>query len=107
MQVAGSVALVTGASSGIGREVALRLGRAGARVLAHGRDKTALAELTDRIDATPMVADLAEDGAGQRLAEDALAAVGRVDILVGNAGIGWAGPFAEMPPETADRLLKV
>jgi NAD(P)-dependent dehydrogenase (short-subunit alcohol dehydrogenase family) len=107
MQVAGSVALVTGASSGIGREVALRLGRAGAHVLAHGRDETALAQLTDRIDATPLVADLADAGAGRQLAEDAVAAAGRVDILVSNAGIGWAGPFAEMPPEVADRLLKV
>jgi short-subunit dehydrogenase len=107
MQVAGSVALVTGASSGIGREVAVRLTRAGAHVLAHGRDKAALADLTGRIDATPLVADLAEDGAGQWLAEEALAAAGRVDILVSNAGIGWAGPFAEMPPEVAERLLRV
>jgi short-subunit dehydrogenase len=107
MQVRGSVALVTGASSGIGREVAVRLARAGAHVLAHGRDKAALAELTGRIDATPLVADLAEEGAGQRLAEQALATAGRVDILVSNAGIGWAGPFAEMPSEVADRLLRV
>jgi short-subunit dehydrogenase len=101
------VALVTGASSGIGREVALRLSRAGAHVLAHGRDKEALTELAGRIDGTPLVADLAETDAGQRLAEDALAAAGRVDILVNNAGIGWAGRFADMPPDVAGRLLAV
>jgi short-subunit dehydrogenase len=103
VRIDGSVALVTGASSGIGREVARRLAAGGARVLAHGRDAGALAEL----DATALIADLAEPGAGQRLAEAALAAAGRVDIVVGNAGQGWAGPFAEMPPETTTRLLAV
>lgn len=103
MRIAGSVALVTGASSGIGREVARRLVADGAQVLAHGRDAAALAEL----DAIPLIADLAEPGAGARLAEAALAAAGRVDILVANAGQGWAGPFAEMPPEIAARLLAV
>jgi short-subunit dehydrogenase len=107
MRVDGSVALVTGASSGIGLELALRLGRAGAHVLAHGRDRDALAALAGRIDATPLVADLAESGAGERLAAAALAARGRVDILVNNAGIGWAGRFVDMPPSVADRLLAV
>jgi short-subunit dehydrogenase len=72
-------------------------------VLAAGRDAAALGEL----DATPLVEDLAEPGAGARLAAAALAAAGRVDIVVSNAGQGWAGPFEEMPPETAARLLAV
>lgn len=97
------MALVTGASSGIGREVARRLAAGGAKVLAHGRDAAALAEL----DATPLIADLAEPGAGSRLAEAALSAAGRVDILVANAGQGWAGPFAEMPPHAAETLIAV
>ncbi|WP_127502876.1 SDR family NAD(P)-dependent oxidoreductase [Actinoplanes solisilvae] len=103
MRISGSVALVTGASSGIGREVARRLAAAGARVLAHGRDLSALSAL----DATPLVADLAEPGAGARLAETALGVAGRVDIVVANAGLGWAGPFSEMPPQTCARLLAV
>nr|WP_296073405.1 SDR family NAD(P)-dependent oxidoreductase [uncultured Actinoplanes sp.] len=103
MRIDGSVALVTGASSGIGREVARRLAGKGARVLAHGRDAAALA----RLDATPLIADLAEPGAGSRLAEAALAAAGRVDIVVANAGQGWAGPFAEMPAPDAARLVAV
>jgi short-subunit dehydrogenase len=103
VRIAGSVALVTGASSGIGRAVAARLAAAGARVLAHGRDAAALAAL----DATPLIEDLAEPGAGTRLAEAALGVAGRVDIVVGNAGQGWAGPFAQMPPELTARLLAV
>jgi short-subunit dehydrogenase len=103
VRIDGSVALVTGASSGIGREVAQRLAAAGARVLAHGRDRTALSQL----DATPLVADLAEPGAGRNLAEAAIQAAGRVDIVVANAGLGWAGPFAEMPPGMTERLLAV
>lgn len=103
MRIDGSVALVTGASSGIGREVARRLAAGGARVLAHGRDAEALRQL----DATPLIADLAEPGAGARLAEAALAVAGRVDIVVVNAGVGWAGPFAGMPAAAVERLLAV
>lgn len=103
MRIDGSVALVTGASSGIGREVAQRLAAAGARVLAHGRDRGAL----EKLDATPLIVDLAEPGAGTRLAREALEEAGRVDIVVANAGLGWAGPFAEMPPGMTERLLAV
>jgi len=104
VRIDGSVALVTGASSGIGRAVATRLAVRGARVLAHGRDEAALAAIPG---ATPLVADLAEPGAGARLADAALAVAGRVDILVSNAGVGWAGRFAEMPADAAGRLLAV
>lgn len=99
MRIDGRVALVTGASSGIGRAVAGRLAARGARVLAHGRDKGAL----EQLDATPLVEDLAEPGAGARLAGKA----GPVDILVANAGLGWAGPFGEMPVEAIDELIRV
>jgi len=103
VRIDGSVALVTGASSGIGREVARRLAAEGARVLAHGRNEDALKEL----DATPLIADLARPGAGRALAEAALRVEERVGIVVANAGLGWAGPFEEMPPAAIDELVAV
>jgi short-subunit dehydrogenase len=106
MRISGAVALVTGASSGIGRASALRLAAAGAQVLAHGRDAARLAELCAQIDGVPLPLDLAGGAAaGEQLAAHALAAAGRVDILVNNAGLGYAGRFADMAPERIDPLI--
>ncbi|MFX0591878.1 SDR family NAD(P)-dependent oxidoreductase [Melissospora conviva] len=100
-----AVALVTGASSGIGAAVTRRFAAAGAQVLAAGRDETRLAKLAADTGALPLVADLARPGAGQELAERALAETGRIDVVVNNAGLGWAGDFAQMPPADIDELL--
>ena len=89
--IRGRVALVTGASSGIGRATAEALARSGAQVVAHGRDRDALTELTERIGGIAAYADLSGADAPERLAAAALDAAGRVDILVANAGVGWAG----------------
>jgi short-subunit dehydrogenase len=103
MRIAGATALVTGASSGIGRQVAARLAAAGAKVLVHGRDAVALAEVASATGGVPLAVDLADAGAGERLA----AAAGPVDILVNNAGIGWAGAFADMPEPAVASLIAV
>lgn len=105
MRIQGAVALVTGASSGIGHATALALARRGATVILHGRNGTALAQLAERIGGLAVVEDLAEPGAGQRLAERAVAAAGRVDILVANAGAGAAGPFSTMDDDLPRRLI--
>jgi short-subunit dehydrogenase len=107
MRLAGCVVLVTGASSGIGRSTAAALTRAGATVLAHGRDANRLAELAEQTGAVPLRADLADPAQVRCLAEQAQQVAGRVDVLVNNAGIGWAGAFAQMSPEDADRLVAV
>jgi short-subunit dehydrogenase len=105
VRIAGAVALVTGASSGIGRATARALAQRGARLLLHGRNRDALDEVAAAVGGTALVADLTEPGAGRRLAQQALAVAGRVDIVVANAGTGAAGPFSTMDEELPGRLV--
>jgi short-subunit dehydrogenase len=105
MRLEGAVALVTGASSGIGRAVAVLLAERGAQLALTGRDQDALVAVAGRTGGQVITADLAEPGAAELVAEQALGRWGRVDLLVSNAGAGWAGELAEMPPEVAERLL--
>ncbi len=107
MRLNGAVALVTGASAGIGRAVATTFAAKGARVLVHGRDSGRTHEVAEAIGATPLVADLASSADRQRLAAEALAAFGRVDVLVNNAGFGWFGPLTQMSLDTIRRLIEV
>jgi short-subunit dehydrogenase len=95
------VALVTGASSGIGRATALALARRGATVVAHGRDRAALAEVCVGTGGTAVPGNLAEPGAGRRLAQ----LFGEVDILVANAGTGFAGDLSIMDDEEPARMI--
>ena len=107
MNIHGSTALVTGATSGIGRATAIALARAGARVIVTGRNTQALAAIRDETDGTAVPADLANPADIERLAATALLGPAPVEILVNNAGIGWEGPFAAMPPEKIDDLVAV
>ena len=106
MELTGAVCLVTGGSSGIGRAVALRLARSGAQVVALGRDRDALDEVARATCGYGVVADLAAPGEVERAAEEALRLAGRVDLLVNNAGEGWAGRFSEMNPLRAEELIR-
>jgi short-subunit dehydrogenase len=101
------VCLVTGASAGIGRATALRLGQAGARVIGVARDRTALEEVAARTGGIAVPADLADPEQVRRCAMDAVAAGGRVDVLVNAAGFGWAGPFVRTPAPTVDGMIAV
>ena len=105
MELAGSVCLVTGASSGIGRAAALRLAREGAQVVALGRDRAALDEVAARTSGIAVVADLTDPAAAGRAVREAMEAAGPIDVLVNNAGGGHFGRFAEMDPAEAERLV--
>ncbi len=105
MQLAGVVALVTGASSGIGAATAVALARAGARLVISGRDAQRLHSVATETGATAIVADLARPGGPGQLVQAVLAAADRVDLLVCNAGAGWAGPINELSGAKAQELV--
>ena len=96
-KLSGKTALVTGSTDGVGRLVARKLGQAGARVLVHGRDAERGARVVAEIEAsggaaTFLAADLSSPEEVRRLAGAVQATVGRLEILINNAGIGTAGP---------------
>jgi NAD(P)-dependent dehydrogenase (short-subunit alcohol dehydrogenase family) len=103
------VALVTGASRGIGYAVAAALTARGARVAITGRDERRLKEARDRLAPSerptgpPRVlairGDVREAGDAQSFADQTVAAFGGLDILVNNAGVGRFGEVADMPLE--------
>jgi short-subunit dehydrogenase len=107
MRLAGAIALITGASSGIGAATAVALSRAGARLILTGRDQDRLASVATRTQGLALPADLAEPDGPDRLIKSALAHAGRIDLLVCNAGTGWAGPTGDLPASKATELLTV
>lgn len=107
MDPRGRIAVVTGASSGIGAATALALHEAGARLVLHGRDTERLDALAERTGGASVTGDLADTAAIPVLAREILDRFGEVDVLVNNAGIGWAGPFAEMTAADVRRVIDV
>ncbi|MDF3289710.1 SDR family NAD(P)-dependent oxidoreductase [Streptomyces silvisoli] len=102
------VALITGASSGIGAAVAARFAEGGAwRVVLNGRDRTRLDQVATATGGIALPGDLGDRDGCRRLVESAVELGGRVDLLVAAAGIGWAGPFTDMPAAAIDEVLAV
>ncbi len=107
----GKRVLVTGASSGIGREVANRFAREGAKVAVGGRDPERTKRTVDEIGGAAVVVlgDVSEPGSAQAVVDGAAAALGGLDCLINNAGIDVADwvPVHEWDVAAFDEILRV
>jgi NAD(P)-dependent dehydrogenase (short-subunit alcohol dehydrogenase family) len=107
------VALVTGSTDGLGREVALRLGSSGAHVIVHGRNQERGMEVVRQIEAEGegsarfYAADLASMAQVQEFAETILRDYERIDVLVNNAGIWWSDPERSLSPDGYEMHMAV
>lgn len=104
---AGSVAVVTGAASGIGHAVAVALAARGVTVACVDRDADALAAAQLPPRATAHVADVADAGAMHALARDVVARHRNVNLLVNNAGVSVAGAFERVPLDDLRWIMAV
>ncbi len=108
----GKVALVTGASSGIGAVTAKRLAIEGLKVVLVARREGRLRSLAAQIrehggEVLVVVADLAEESERLRVAQEVRAAYGAVNVLINNAGFGWYGFAAGMPWTLARQMMEI
>ncbi len=111
MKLAGKIALVTGAARGIGRGCALELARAGADVAVNDRERSpaveAVAEEVRALGrrAAVVPGDAFDDGGAAGIVADAVAALGRVDVLVSNPAYSRRGDFLDYDPETFQKVI--
>jgi len=109
----GRVAIVCGASSGIGRAAAMALAAEGARVALNARNEERLARAAEEIathtasEVTPFAADVSDAEQAEQLPVRVHRAMGRVDILFCNAAGPPAAPFAEIPREAFQRAIEL
>lgn len=107
----GKTAVVTGASSGIGRAIAERLGASGAHVFLGGRTAEAMAESKAKIEAAGgkaegVVQNVRNVADVRALVDRAVAVTGRLDIMVNNAGVSFPSPIADAEPEHWREMLE-
>jgi 3-oxoacyl-[acyl-carrier protein] reductase len=113
LRQSGRVAIVTGASRGIGAAIATRLARDGAAVMivyrsqSEAADRVAQAIVAEGGRAATFAADLAEPDAAGRMVEATMTVFGRVDILVNNAGVAVTGDAATMSSARVDEALEL
>jgi gluconate 5-dehydrogenase len=108
----GKTALVTGGSRGLGLQIAEVLGEQGARLIISSRKAADLEEAKKHlaargIDVDYIVADNSRDEDVLRLADEAIARLGRVDILVNNAGATWGAPAEDHPIDAWDKVMNL
>ena len=110
--IRGMRTIVTGASSGIGRELALELGRGGARLIVTARREERLQGLLEalrelQVEAHAVVGDIVEPATRTALVAAAEQHFGGLDTLINNAGIGAIGPFMDADEERLRRVMEV
>ena len=108
----GYAAIITGSSRGIGRAIALAFAENGADLVIHGTKEGALQEFQSQIRdmgvrCEYVAGDIGQYETAQRLADTCMAAYGKIDVLVNNAGINSRKTFAELTPEDWDNMLRV
>ena len=105
--LSGKVAIVTGASSGIGRAIAIEFARQGVKQVLTARSADRLSALAQEIhsDALIVPADMTRAGDVEKIVEETISKFGRVDILLANAGIYTSGDVIDGDPDAWDQLI--
>jgi NADP-dependent 3-hydroxy acid dehydrogenase YdfG len=108
MSLQGKVAVITGASSGIGRAVALDLDRAGMKLVISGRRSDRLDDLAGELgDALPVAGDLTDESFPHRLVDAAVERFGQIDVVFNNAGILDTAPIEDADIERLCANIRV
>ena len=113
IDLAGKTALVTGASRGIGRAIAVAMARAGADLAVSARTPEALAETVGEVEALGrkafvVPADVTDGDAARRMVHDAIAALGHLDSVVNNAGgTSFMAPFTDVRVEAYGKVMRL
>ena len=112
MDFRAKVAVVTGASSGIGRVTALTLARAGATVVATARRESLLEEVSAACrehtpDSCHIAGDMGEKAFAEKLVEETVERFGRIDILVNNAAVPMHRPIYQISAEEAEDVMRI
>jgi 3-oxoacyl-[acyl-carrier protein] reductase len=111
MRLEEKVAIVTGASKGIGKGIALRYAREGAKVVVASRSTDLLSTVVEEIkasggEALALPVDVRSAQSVQRAVDDTVGAYGRLDVMVNNAGISMVKPSEDLAPEEWTRALE-
>jgi gluconate 5-dehydrogenase len=111
LRLDGKVALVTGGSRGLGLQIAEGLGEAGATIAITARREAELVEAVNSLSGKGIRAmsapcDISQNPQVEAAVQAVLEAYGRIDILVNNAGATWGAPFAELPLEAWDKVVR-
>ncbi|MFO7590697.1 MAG: SDR family oxidoreductase [Acidimicrobiia bacterium] len=112
MDVEGKVAVITGGASGIGRGTALELARRSADIVVADINDERLGEVREEVEALGrrylgVHCDVAQDADVERLRDEALATMGRVDIVMSNAGVAMIGPLEGLSMAEWDWILQI